>query len=122
MGLWLTYAELLPLAVHRVRYEDVVADRGAALRGLCEFLGLEWHDAMVDNVALARQRGKVNTPSYQQIAEPIYQRAKYRWQRYRRELSGIEDRLAPFIERFGYAATESTAPTAPFPGGRPLPG
>lgn len=107
MDLWQAYQKLLPLQCHRVRYEDVLADTPAELRRLCDFLGLEWHDAMLDNVQLAKGRGKINTPSYQQVAEPIYTRARYRWQRYRDRLAPVEARLQRSTDLFGYGTMDS---------------
>lgn len=103
MNLWQAYRTLLPLQYQAVRYEDVVADAERELRRLCSFLDLQWNDAMLDNVALSKGRGKINTPSYQQVAEPIYLRARYRWQRYQDELSEVRERLKPFVDAFGYA-------------------
>jgi hypothetical protein len=37
-----------PVAIHRVRYEDLVADPDAKMRKLCAFLGLGFEPAMVD--------------------------------------------------------------------------
>jgi len=50
----------------------------------------------------ARARGHINTPSYNQVTEKIYTRARYRWQRYEAQLRLVIPTLAPFIDYFGY--------------------
>lgn len=103
MGAWLHYAELLPLHYHRIRYEDLIEDVPAESRKLLDFLGLPWDDAVLQHTEHARQRGAINTPSYHQVVQPIYQRAKYRWKRYEQQLADVFPVLQPFIEQFGYA-------------------
>lgn len=103
MDAWLHFAALLPLSYHQIRYEDLVEDLPAQTRLLLDFLGLPWDDAVLKHVEHARQRGAINTPSYHQVVQPIYQRSRYRWQRYQQPLSAVLPVLQPFIERFGYA-------------------
>ncbi|NKB21658.1 MAG: tetratricopeptide repeat protein [Alphaproteobacteria bacterium] len=102
MGLWLRSAELLPLNVHLSRYEDLVLDVEGSAHSLLEFLDVGWDDAVLDHTAHARQRGKINTPSYSQVTEPIYQRARFRWLRYESQLSAVLDVLEPYAIAFGY--------------------
>jgi tetratricopeptide (TPR) repeat protein len=102
MSLWLQWTRLFPLNVHIVKYEDLVADLESEARSLIQFLELDWNNVVLDFQAHARQRGKINTPSYEQVVQPIYQQAKYRWQRYERHLRPVLPVLQPFIEAFGY--------------------
>lgn len=102
MGAWLHYAQELPLHFHTIRYEDLIEDVPAQSRALLDFLGLPWSDAVLHHTAHARQRGAINTPSYHQVVQPIYQRSKYRWKRYEQQLSDVLPLLQPFIEEFGY--------------------
>jgi tetratricopeptide (TPR) repeat protein len=94
--------ELLPLAIHEVRYERMIEDLEAEMRPLLAFLGLEWRDAVLDNQASAARRGTVRTASYAQIGQPLYQRAVGRWQRYRPHLEPVLPILEPWIARLGY--------------------
>lgn len=102
MGAWLHYAQELPLHFHTIRYEDLIEDVPAQSRALLDFLGLPWSDAVLHHTAHARQRGAINTPSYHQVVQPIYQRSKYRWKRYEQHLSDVLPLLQPFVEEFGY--------------------
>jgi tetratricopeptide (TPR) repeat protein len=102
MTFWARARELLPLDVHGLRYEDLVADTPGRMRALIAFLGLEWDEALLDHRATAAARGLIATPSFAQVAEPIYTRAKGRWERYRDQMAPALPILAPWAERMGY--------------------
>jgi tetratricopeptide (TPR) repeat protein len=102
LGFWTRCRALLPLDVHVLRYEALVADKAKEMRALLAFLGLEWDDGVLDNQGTAIRRGPIATPSYAQVAQPIYGRASGRWQRYRAELAPVLPILAPWAERMGY--------------------
>ncbi|HEY1992006.1 MAG TPA: sulfotransferase [Gammaproteobacteria bacterium] len=94
-------AQQLGERVHQVRYEEVVADTESAARGLLEFLDLPWDAAVLEFSANSRGK-RINTPSYSQVAEPIYTRAKRRWLKYQAQLAPVLPVLEPFVGRFGY--------------------
>lgn len=102
MGLWQKYVSALPLDYHRIRYEDLVANFEQETRALLDFLGVGWDDAVLGHTEHAIKRGTINTPSYHQVTQPIYQHAKYRWKRYAKEFEPVMETLSPFIEYFGY--------------------
>lgn len=102
MGLWLDYEKRLSLDWHMVRYEDLVSDLEPQARSLLEFLDRPWNNAVLDPASHAMSRGRINTPSYQSVTEPLYQRAKYRWERYRDQMAPVMDEIRPFIKTFGY--------------------
>jgi tetratricopeptide (TPR) repeat protein len=102
LAFWHRACALLPLDVHVLRYEALVADKEGQLRALVAFLGLPWNDKVLDNQGNARERGLISTPSYAQVAEPVYARASGRWQRYRDQLAGVLPILAPWAEKMGY--------------------
>jgi Flp pilus assembly protein TadD len=94
-------AERMGKRVHRIRYEDVVADTEGEAHRLLVFLGLSWEPAVLEFQKTARKK-RINTPSYSQVAEPIYTRAKERWKRYEPQLAPVLPTLEPFVKRFGY--------------------
>jgi tetratricopeptide (TPR) repeat protein len=94
--------DLMPTPAHTVVYENVVADRDRELRALFDFLGLDWHDAVLDHETTAKGRGRIKTASYAQVVEPIYNRSAGRWQNYRKHLEPIFPVLRPWAEKFGY--------------------
>jgi tetratricopeptide (TPR) repeat protein len=94
--------EVIPLPTHKIVYENVVADRDPELRTLFDFLGLGWHDAVLDHETTAKGRGRIKTASYAQVIEPIYQRSAGRWLNYRKHLEPVFPVLRPWAEKFGY--------------------
>ena len=103
MSLWRVLAQRLPLDVHQVKYEDLVADVEGEARRLLAFLGADWDDAVLDHVGHVHgQRARINTTSYHQVAEPVYTRAVDRWRRYRDQLEPVLPLLEPHAAAFGY--------------------
>lgn len=102
MSLWLRYQQILELNVQELRYEALVSDPAAALRSAFAFLGLNALPEAVDHVAHARTRGRIYTPSYSQVVEPINQRAVGRWRRYAKHFGRAAEILQPYVEQFGY--------------------
>ena len=102
MALWQDQVAALPLDYHAVRYEDVVADLSGQAAATLDYLGLPWDEAVLDHRAVVGAKAVINTPSYHQVARPIYGEAAYRWKRYPQAVEGISERLAPFVEAFGY--------------------
>jgi len=102
MGLWQSYGQIPDLPWYMVRYESLISDLESEARALLDFLGLTWNPAVLDPAAHAKSRGRINTPSYQSVTEPLFQRAKFRWQRYPEQMAPLLDQLKPFVEDFGY--------------------
>jgi Flp pilus assembly protein TadD len=95
------YRDLLPLPQHLVRYEDLVDDFEGTVRAACDFLGLEWDEAIRDFAAKARSRG-ISTPSAAQVARGLNREGQGAWHRYREQMAPILPLLDPWVERFGY--------------------
>jgi hypothetical protein len=100
------YRQLLPLNLHQLRYEDLVEDFDGEVRRLLAFLDLPWQDRLAEFDRHARDRGLINTPSYHQVSQPIYQAARRRWVRYRQQLSPIIPLLQSCVDGFGYSLDE----------------
>jgi len=99
---WTRAESLLPLDVHRIRYERMVENLEGEMRGLLSYLGLEWDPRVLDNRASAARREHIATASYAQVGEAIYQRSAGRWTRYRDQMAPVLPILAPWAERLGY--------------------
>jgi tetratricopeptide (TPR) repeat protein len=102
MQVWHRIVERLPLRLHYVRYEALVAAPEQELAGAAAALGLAGLGAAMDPGQRLAERGRIRTNSYQQVAEPVYRRAAGRWQRYRPWLEPVLPLLRPHLERFGY--------------------
>ena len=102
LRLWTRSRELLPLRVLDARYETLVGDPKPEMQRVADFLGIGWSDDLTDNRPAAERRGFIKTPSYSQVAEPIYQRAVERWRNYSDQLAPALPILAPWIELLGY--------------------
>ena len=103
MGFWLKVRPLLSLEVLEVRYEDLVTDFETWARRMVEFAGVEWDERVLRFHAEAGER-VVRSTSYEAVTEGVHTRAIGRWKRYAQKLEPIMERLAPFVEAFGYEA------------------
>ena len=90
------------LSVHKIRYEDLLEDLSGETSSLLKFLDLEWEPQMENYRDTALKRGRINTPSYSQVVQPIYKDAKYRWLNYEKYLSKYIVQAGPWIDQFGY--------------------
>jgi hypothetical protein len=102
MTLWTRCEQLFRLNVHRIVYEELVADPEKTLRPVVDYLGLDWHEDLLDHRATAKARGVISTPSYDQVVQPINTRASGRWRRYEEQLKPVLPILLPWAERLGY--------------------
>ncbi len=91
-----------PLAVHAIRYEDLIADFDRQIRDVLGFLGLEWNAAVRDFALTARNR-RIGTPSAAQVVRPLHAGASGKWLRYRAHMEPVLPILEPWVRRFGYA-------------------
>lgn len=70
------WRKVLPITIHEVRYEDMIADQEGESRKLIEFIGLPWDPACLEFYKSARG---VTTPSQLQVRQPIYSSSVKRW-------------------------------------------
>lgn len=101
MAWWATIKPKLSMSFIEFRYEDAVFDFENAFRGIFDFLGLAWDPKVVDFHKNAV--GKViASPSFSQVAQPLYSSSVGRWKHYASEYAPISDTLQPFIDAYGY--------------------
>ena len=91
------------LRVHEVRYEEVVSDFDATLKGALSFLDLDWDDRVRNYPDTARKR-VIATPSAPQVVEPLYASSQGKWRNYANELAPYLPSLEPWVNAFGYGA------------------
>jgi hypothetical protein len=99
-------AEKLPLAMRQHRYEALVEDFDAQTRAVCDFIGLEWSEALRDFASTARGRD-IRTPSAPQVRRGLYEQGVGQWRRYGQELEPVMPILRPWVEHFGYRTDEA---------------
>jgi len=87
--------------LHRIRYEDLVATPETQLKALIGFLSLEWDDSVLGYHREAGGRVS-NTPSYQQVSQPLHARSVGKWRHYEKQLEPWLSVLRPWVRHFGY--------------------
>ena len=112
MGLWFRYESVLPLQVLSIRYEDLVSRFEAETQRLFRFLELDWTPD-VGNFHQKTRGTQINTPSYRQVSQPIYNRSVNRWHNYADHLNPYLPVLQPFIAAFGYGQEKGGLETPP---------
>jgi len=101
MNWWAEVKPKLSMAHIEFRYEDAVFDFENAFKTVFGFMGLEWDPNVADFHKNAI--GKViASPSFSQVAQPLYSSSVGRWQHYADEFQAIESTLQPFLDRYGY--------------------
>jgi hypothetical protein len=71
------------------------------MRGMCDFLGINWNDAMRDFADKARARG-VDTPSAAQISKGLYKSGAGQWRAWASQMKSVLPLLAPWCAALGY--------------------
>jgi len=85
---WLS---VMPERIRIQDYEALVADPEDQIRGLIDWLGLDWHP---DCLRFHQARSVVRTASVNQVRQPIYKRSVKRWEAYSRALAPLFGALA----------------------------
>lgn len=101
MSLWARY-EGLGVECQSLKYEQLVHDLRGSTVPLLNFLGLDWHDDMEAYRTTALSRTRINTPSYNQVTEPLYLTKVERWRNYKEHLRPIFPTLEPWVKKWGY--------------------
>lgn len=91
------FDEALPGRIHRVIYEDMVADAEAQTRALLDYCGLPFEDACLRFHETARA---VRTASSEQVRRPIFTEALDHWRHFEGRLEPLRAALGPTLERW----------------------
>ncbi|REJ94608.1 MAG: tetratricopeptide repeat protein [Planctomycetota bacterium] len=84
------WTDVLPMEIHDVQYEDLVAQPAEVSRELIAACGLAWDDRCLEFYKLDRP---VQTASRLQVREPIYRSSVDRWKRYAKHLDPLRKAL-----------------------------
>lgn len=102
MSLWIKLRDRLEFPAITVRYEDLIANAEAEMQKAAECTAIGWDPGLIAHRETAQRDDTVRTPSRTQVAEPLYDRAIYRWERYRTQLADVLPILLPWADRLGY--------------------
>ena len=91
---------VLPGRVHRVQYEDMVADTEQQIRSLLAYCGLEFEEQCLRFYETKRA---IRTPSAEQVRQPIYTQGLEQWRHYEKHLEPLKKALGPVLERYPVA-------------------
>ncbi|MFC7050117.1 tetratricopeptide repeat-containing sulfotransferase family protein [Emcibacter nanhaiensis] len=89
--------EVLPGRIHRVQYEEMVADTENQIRALLDYCGLEFEDSCLKFYETDRA---VRTPSAEQVRQPIYKGGLEQWRNFEPWLDPLKDALGPVLDRY----------------------
>jgi tetratricopeptide (TPR) repeat protein len=97
-----TVKRSLRLDWREVRYENLLAGFEGEMRGVCEFIGLEWVAGMGEFGDRAQAREHA-TPSTAQLSRGLVTSATGQWRHYEPQLRTALPPLEPWMKRFGYS-------------------
>ncbi|WP_363318589.1 sulfotransferase, partial [Acidocella sp.] len=92
-------AEIPALRYLPLRYEDMVTDQEAKVREALGFIGAEFDPRCL---SFEKNTRYARTASYAQVTEKLYDRSKYRYKPYLKNLKPVLDLLSPLCARLGY--------------------
>jgi len=93
--------------LHQLRYEDLVAEPKTELSTLFGFLGLESDESVLEY--RQHEADEIsNTPSYQQVSQPLHTRSIGKWRHYSEQLEPCLPALQPWVQRFGYEESDTS--------------
>ena len=95
------YRNIFDIDYFMIKYEDVIKDFKPTINNLLNFLDLKWEDNLTDFNNTALNRNRINTPSYSQVIQPLYDSSINRWKNYK-EINNIYPTIEKWVEDFNY--------------------
>jgi tetratricopeptide (TPR) repeat protein len=86
----------LPGRVHRVQYEEMVADTEAQIRVLLDYCELDFEEQCLRFYETDRA---VRTPSSEQVRKPIYKDGLEQWRHFEAHLDPLKEALGPEVRQ-----------------------
>ena len=78
--------EVCPIPIHTVKYEELVSEPERIIRGLLDYVGIEWNDACLNP---EEAEGSIITASVWQARQPINMGSVERWRRYESQIQPL---------------------------------
>jgi hypothetical protein len=91
------FDQILPGRVHRVIYEDMVADPETEIRRLLDYCGLPFEDGCLK---FHENDRAVRTASSEQVRRPIFTEAAEHWRNYEPWLDPLKAALGPVLTAY----------------------
>jgi tetratricopeptide (TPR) repeat protein len=88
--------QALPGRVHRVQYEEMVADTEAQIRALLNYCGLDFEEQCLKFYETERS---IRTPSAEQVRKPIYKEGLEQWRNFEAYLDPLKEALGPEVRQ-----------------------
>jgi len=95
------YFSFYEIQYHQVKYENIISDFKNEITELIKFLNLNFEDNIYNYHKTAKQREKINTPSYDQVVQPLYTSSINRYKNFE-EIKKIETNIRFWINKFSY--------------------
>jgi len=102
MILWELYNNKLKINFHMIRYEDLIENFETEVKKLLNYLGVDWSNKVTEFYKTSKKRGMLNTPSYNQVSQPLYTKSIGRWKNYQDQFQDISPILDKWIQKFSY--------------------
>ena len=87
---------VLPGRVHRVQYEEMVADTDTQIRALLDHCELEFEEQCLRFYETDRA---IRTPSAEQVRKPIYKEGLEQWRNFEAHLDPLKEALGPEVRQ-----------------------
>ena len=101
------FDRVLPGRVHRVVYEEMVADTEARVRELLDYCGLPFDERCLRFFENDRP---VRTASSEQVRQPIYREGVDQWRHYEQWLDPLKAALGPLLDHYPAVPAEGELP------------
>ncbi len=86
------WKKVIQIPMLEVRYEDLVNEPERISRAMIEFCGLDWDERCL---RFHENKRVVNTPSYDQVRQPLYRKSVERWRNYEKHIGELIEALGP---------------------------
>ena len=95
------YFNYYEIDYHKVKYENVIINFKDEINNLLKFLNLNFEESINNFQETAKKRKKINTPSYDQVIQPLYLSSINRYKNFD-EVNKIKVDIKRWVKEFSY--------------------
>jgi len=95
------YIKFYEIKYHQVKYENVISNFKKEINDLLKFLNLEFEESINSFHETALLRENINTPSYDQVTQPIYASSINRYKNFDK-IKNLKNEIDYWIKKFSY--------------------